>query len=486
MGDLNFTLILPVICLAAYALLVLLWVPFMRGSSRALALISMIGIGMTGFVLFRLWKNIEIAGPQQTAYDLVRIDGIGLFFSVLILLVGALSVLASVPLLERERIDQGEFYALLLFCLAGMFLMVQTTNLMVILIGLEVFSLALYVMTGLSRGRVRSVEAALKYFLLGAFSSGFIVYGMALTYGVTGTLDLTDVAQAAAAGPSRMLLVGMGLLLVGLAFKIGVVPFHHWVPDVYEGAPTNVTGFMAAATKTAAIAVLLRFLIGAFGAQSEMWIPLITGLAIVTMTVANLVALAQNNLKRLLAFSSIAHAGYLLIAVTCNPESGVRAILFYLTVYGLMTVGAFAVLSAIGSGDEDSERGYMIQDWAGIGWRKPLLGLAMLVFLVSMAGIPPTGGFLGKYLVFQSAIESKRYMLAVIGMLNAAVAAYYYLRVIVYMFMREPEAGTEAELEPVSPLTATVMVVSIVAVIYLGLAPGRLLNIIQSLADALI
>jgi len=393
-----------------------------------------------------------------------------------------LTVLVSIPFLERDEADQGEFYPLVLFCLAGMFLMLHTTHLIMVLIGLEVFSLALYVLTGLTRGRPRSVESALKYFLLGAFSSGFMVYGLALLYGATGSLDMLRIASVAATQTGPLLWIGMGLMLIGLAFKIAVVPFHQWVPDVYEGAPTNVTGFMAAATKTVAMAVLLRFLLGAFGDHQEIWVPLIKWLSILTMTVANLVALAQTNLKRMLAFSSIAHAGYLLIAVVSN--GGVAAILFYLTSYAFMTVGAFAILAAVGHGDAEGERGYELADWAGLGWSRPLLGLAMMVCLLSLAGIPPTGGFLGKYVVFQAAMQSKQYLLAVVGVLNAAVAAYYYLRVIVRMYMDDAEPE-EAPL-PTSPLMAGVMVVSVVGVLYLGLAPGHLLQLIQGLTGSLI
>jgi NADH-quinone oxidoreductase subunit N len=484
MGDLNFLLILPVVCLTSYALLAMLLVPLLRGSTRMLGLVALVGLGVTGATLVRLWAEWERRGSMETAFGMVRIDGFGLFFSFILLVVAALTVLASIHFLERDEADQGEFYPLILFCLAGMYLMLHTTHLMMVLIGLEVFSLALYVLTGLTRGRARSVESALKYFLLGAFSSGFIVYGLALLYGATGSLSMRRIGAIAAAEPTSMLWIGMGLVLIGLAFKIAVVPFHQWVPDVYQGAPTNVTGFMAAATKTVAIAVLLRFLIGAFGAHTEVWVPLIKWLAIFTMTVANLVALAQTNLKRLLAFSSIAHAGYLLIAVVCRPEDGVSAILFYLASYAFMTVGAFSILAAVGRGDAEGERGYNLSDWAGLGWQRPMLGLAMTFCLISLAGIPPTGGFLGKYVVFLAAIQSKQYLLAVVGVLNAAVAAYYYLRVIVRMYMDEAEAE-ELPL-PTSPVMAVVMIVSVVGVLYLGIAPGRVLELVQGLAGSLI
>ncbi len=482
MGDFELILAMPVVSLAGYALLTMLLVPLR--SNRWLAGITLLGLAVTGVSLYRSWTDWLHSGPLETAHGMIRIDGFGLFFSFILLIVAILTVLGSISFLEREQADQGEFYPLILFCLAGMFLMLQTNHLMMVLIGLEIFSLALYVLTGLTRGRARSVEAALKYFLLGAFSSGFIVYGMALLYGATGSLDLVRISAVVASEPSEMLWLGMGLVLIGLAFKIAVVPFHQWVPDVYEGAPTNVTGFMAAATKTVALAVLLRLLVGAFGAQSEVWIPLIKWLAILTMTVANLVALAQTNLKRLLAFSSIAHAGYLLIAVVCRPDLGVSAILFYLTSYAFMTIGAFAILAAVGRGDAERESGYTLTDWAGIGWKRPMLGVAMCIFLFSLAGIPPTGGFLGKYVVFQAAIQSKQYLLAVIGVLNAAIAVYYYLRVVVTMYMAQDE--TDELPLPVSPAMAAVMIFSVVGVIYLGIAPGRVLELVQGLAGSLI
>jgi NADH-quinone oxidoreductase subunit N len=488
MGDFNFYLVMPVVVLTAYALLTLLMVPVFRGNSTFLGPVTLVGIGLTAMFLVQLWRYTLAEGPAVTAFGLVRIDAFGVFISMVLLIVGALSVLASMRFLQREEADHPEFYPLMLISLAGMLLMVHTTHLIMVLIGLEIFSLALYVLTGLTRNRERSVESALKYFLLGAFSSGFLVYGMAMIYGASGagggtpTLDMNELAAAiAAGGASPLMWLGMGLALIGLAFKIAVVPFHQWVPDVYTGAPTTVTGYMAAATKTAAFAVLLRFLIGAFGEQMEVWVPLVTWLAIFTLTVANLIALAQTNLKRLLAFSSISHAGYILIAVVSVPELGVAAAVFYLTVYAFMTVGVFAVLAAVGRGDAAGESGYELSAWAGLGWRRPWLGVAMMLFLLSLAGIPLTGGFLGKYVVFQAAIKSELYGLAVIGALNATVAAYYYLRIIVAMYMREADGEPHTPL-PVTLSMATVMVVSVAGVLVLGLAPGWLLEIIRGLA----
>jgi NADH-quinone oxidoreductase subunit N len=417
---------------------------------------------------------------------MVHVDRLGVFMGLLVLAIGFLTLVFSGRFLEREEAEHGEFYALVLFALAGMVVMVQTTHLMVLLIGLEIFSVTFYVLCGLTRARARSIESALKYFLLGAFSSGFLVYGLALIYGTTGSLVLSEISQAASGHPSAALHVGLGLVLVGIGFKIALVPFHQWVPDVYTGAPTNVTALMATATKTVAFAALLRVLLGAFAESTAVWTPLLTWLAVLTMTVANVVALAQTNIKRLLAFSSIAHAGYLLIAVVCLPEYGVTAILYYLTTYAFMTIGAFAVAGAVGRGDAHEERGYdYVRSWGGLGSRKPFLALAMTVFMLSLAGIPPTGGFIGKYLIFQAAVRSNQWLLAIVGSVNAAIAAYYYLSVLLTMWFKP--APDEAEsIAPVAPSLAALLALAMAAVVYLGVAPERLIEIARGLAYTLI
>ncbi len=491
MSELQLPLILPVVILVAWALLVLLMTPFYVETGRGLAAavspwsVSLLGVSFGAWACVRQWRTI---GPDAatTAYGMVHVDRFGIYLSVLVLAVGFMTLLFSARFLEREGAEQGEFYALTLFALAGMVLMLETANLMMLLVGLEVFSLTLYVLCGLTRGRVRSIEAALKYFLLGAFSSGFLVYGLALLYGGAGSLNLAEIGRAAAERPSAILTIGLGLVIVGLAFKIAIVPFHQWVPDVYTGAPTNVTAFMAAATKTVAFAALIRVLVGAFGDEAAVWIPILTWLAVATMTVANLIALAQTNIKRLLAFSSIAHAGYLLIALVCIPELGIKAILFYLTTYAFMTVGAFGVAAAVGGGDARAESGYdFIASWAGLGVRQPILAAAMTLFLLSLAGIPPTGGFFGKYLIFQAAVQSKQWMLAVVGSLNAAIAAYYYLSVILTMWFKEPEEEASIS-SPLAPTLTVVLTIAAVAVVYLGIAPGRVLALIHGVATSLI
>ena len=487
MAEFSIPLVLPVLILVAWALLILLLrsVPEPESGGMLDRMLSpwtwsLLGTGFAGWACIKQW-GITLIEPQTTAYGMVRVDRFGVYMSLLVLAVGFLTLLFSSRFLSREGAEEPEFYAMALLALAGMVLMLQTTNLMMILIGLETFSLTLYVLCGLTRGRVRAIEAALKYFLLGAFSSGFLVYGLALTYGATGTLSLSQIPTDR---PSPMLTIGLGLVVIGFAFKIAAVPFHQWVPDVYTGAPTNVTAFMAAATKAVAFAALLRVLVGAFADKSALWIPLVTWLAILTMTVANLVALAQTNIKRLLAFSSIAHAGYLLIAVVCLPSLGIRAILFYLTTYAFMTIGAFTVAAAVGGGDERGESGYdFIASWAGLGRRQPWLAFAMTVFLLSMAGIPPTGGFFGKYLIFQAAVESRAWLLVIVGSLNAAVAAYYYLGVIMTMWFKEPDA--EAVPVPVSPSFAAVLTIAVAVVLWLGLAPSFLLDLTSGLSTSL-
>jgi NADH-quinone oxidoreductase subunit N len=491
MTELQLAYVLPVLILAGWGMLVLLMTPFFRETGRGWnAAISpwsasLLGMGMAIWSLSRQWGDPSFIGT--TAYGMVHVDRFGVYLGVIVVSVGFMTQLFSARFLEREGYEQGEFHALMLFALAGMVLMLQTTNLMMILIGLEIFSLTLYVLCGLTRGRVRSIESALKYFLLGAFSSGFLVYGLALIFGATGSLNLVDIA-AHAEHASPMLIMGLGLVIVGLGFKIAIVPFHQWVPDVYTGAPTNVTAFMAAATKIVAFAALIRVLQGAFVHQPALWVPIITFLAVATMTVANLIALAQTNIKRLLAFSSIAHAGYLLIALVCVRDIGVQAIVFYLTTYAFMTVGAFAVAAAVGGGDRAEERGYdFITSWAGLGARRPFLAVAMTIFLLSMAGIPPTGGFFGKYLIFQAAVDSKLWMLAIVGSLNAVVGAYYYLNVVLTMWFKHPESDAAAtDASPLPWSYAAVLTIAIIATLYLGIIPSRVLELGERIASTLI
>jgi NADH-quinone oxidoreductase subunit N len=384
-------------------------------------------------------------------------DGFTVFFTLLFCGITAISVLLSWDYLKRMKINHAEYYALLLSATLGMIIMAASNDLITIFVGLELMSLALYVLVGFRRGRLDSNEAALKYFLLGAFSTGFLLYGIALLYGATGTTNLTAMTGFLADSPrldNPLLLLGSLLLLVGFGFKIAAVPFHMWTPDAYEGAPTTVTGYMSVGAKAAAFAALLRVVLGAFADLQLDWRPILSWLAILTMTVGNVTALLQNNLKRMLAYSSIAHAGYVLVAIVAGGTEGASAALFYLAVYSLMNLGAFGLLSLLGRGREER---VLISDLNGLGFRQPFLGLAMAVFLLSLGGIPPLAGFMGKVYVFSVAVKAGLIPLVIVGVLNSVVSIFYYLRVTVAMYMHEPQ-GEPVTVAWTAPAVAGVVI----------------------------
>jgi NADH-quinone oxidoreductase subunit N len=390
-------------------------------------------------------------------------DGFSLFFTLLFCGIAAIAVLLSWDYARRTRIGHTEYYALLLSATLGMILMAATNDLIVIFLGLELMSLALYVMVGFRRSRLESNEAALKYFLLGAFASGFLLYGIALLYGATGTTNLQRMTEFLAASPlsnNPLLVVGGLLLLTGFAFKVAAVPFHMWTPDAYEGAPTAVTGFMAAGAKAAGFAALLRVALHALGGANQGWAPMLQAVAILTMTIGNVTALAQNNLKRMLAYSSIAHAGYLLVGVVAGGTDGSSAALFYLVVYAVMNLGAFGVLTLLG---RQREERVSLTDIAGLGFRHPLLGIAMTFFMLSLGGIPPTAGFMAKVYLFGVAVKAGYVPLVIVAVLNSVVSVFYYLRVTVAMYMEEP-AG-----EPVGVSWAAPGAIALVACLALTL-----------------
>jgi NADH-quinone oxidoreductase subunit N len=366
-------------------------------------------------------------------------DGFTVFFTLLFCGVAAVAVLLSWDYAKRMRIAGAEYYALILSATLGMLLMAASNDLITIFLGLELMSLALYVLVGIRRGQLASNEAALKYFLLGAFASGFLLYGIALLYGATGTTNLARMAEFLGASPlpnNALLIVGGLLLLTGLAFKIAAVPFHMWTPDAYEGAPTAVTAFMSAGAKAAGFAALLRVVLHPLAGVHANWAPLLSVVAMLTMTVGNVTALLQVNLKRMLAYSSIAHAGYLLVAVVAGGADGASAALFYLAAYSVMNLGAFGVLTLLGRGQEER---VTISDLAGLGFRSPWLGFAMTIFMLSLGGIPPTAGFLAKVYLFGTALKAGWTPLVIVGVLNSVVSVFYYLRVTVAMYMEEPQ-----------------------------------------------
>ena len=463
--------ILPEMILIAAAIVVLLSDLYLADERKKL-LCHLSIAGAAAAMLAVLWLG---TGRIEGFSGMIVHDGLGAFSSLTILAAALLTLLMSVGYSEWEGTRKGEFYALLLLSVAGMLFMAKGTDLMTVFLGLETMSIPIYCLVGFHRNRMTSLEAALKYFLLGAFATGFLLYGIALIYAVAGTTKIAGVA--AAAGDLRLsgnpvFLSGIGLLLVGFGFKVSLVPFHMWTPDAYEGAPTVVTAFMGAAVKAAAFAALIRVALLVFPA----FLPLMGGilwvLAALTMTVGNLSALLQDNMKRMLAYSSIAHAGYVLVGLVAADVAGGQAALFYLLVYAFMTLGAFGGIMLVAQREDD---GYDIRHFSGIGFRHPLLGGLLSLFLVSLAGIPPTAGFVGKFYLFGAAVRNGYVLLAVLGVLNSAVSVYYYLRPVVYMYMMPAPDGAAAP-RPSRAAFSLALCTSAAAVLVLGVVPRSVLD----------
>jgi NADH-quinone oxidoreductase subunit N len=437
-----------------------------------------IAVGITavaGLVALLQWAN----PPLSSFYGMVRGDGYAYFIDALLAGIGVVTLLLTLRYNEARGIMRGEFYPLMLFSLAGMMLMGHAMNLIVVFIAVELLSIPLYILCGLARQRLESEESAMKYFLMGAFASGFLVYGIALVYGATGTTSLgelpTILSATTRAYDPTLLFAGAALILVGLGFKVAAAPFHMWTPDVYEGAPTTVTAFMATATKVAGFAAIIRVFMFGFEPLVAQWQPIVAAIAALTMIVGNVTALAQNNLKRILAYSSIAHAGYVLVGVSAGNAAGATAVLFYLAAYAFTTLAAFAVIAAIGSGKEENQS---IDAYAGLGRRKPMLALVMAIAMFSLIGIPPTAGFFGKYFLIGAAISANLTWLAVVMMLTSVVSAYFYLRIVVTMYMREPQADGEAIAN--NAPRALAAAISAAAVLVFGIMSTPLLNMITA------
>ena len=474
-------LLMPLFILTGGACVLLAWAAVSEKTVRAQAWFAGIVHVAALWSITQLWN----AEGWPILNGMLVVDRYALFFSGICVISSLATVLVSTGYLQRFNIHRGEYYALLLLSTAGMFVLVTAYDLMSIFLGIELMSLAIYVIVGFRRRDFLANEAAMKYFLLGAFAIAFFLYGMSIIYGLCGTMNFKGIVVEATSRElvqNPAFLFAVALLLVGFVFKVSAVPFHMWVPDVYQGAPSPVTGYMAGAVKAASFAAFLRLFYMSFMPARAQWVEIVAVLAIATMTVGNIVALVQRNVKRMLAYSSIAHAGYILIGMAALGIDNTKAasgVMFYLAVYAFMTLGAFALVSAL-ENREDS-RGIELDDFSGLGLRRPVLGFTMALFMFAMAGIPPTGGFFGKYYIFSAAIDRGLTWLAVVGVLNSALSLYYYLRVVVYMYMRKPKTDATPVFDDWG--VRLVLFVSVVATIWLGLGPSGVLPGIETVLD---
>ena len=465
----NWQLLMPELIIILTFILVVIFDLFDSLQKTFTAWITIVGS------VIALYVSIDMLqmGTEGTEFsNMIQVDKYSLFFNVIFLVSTILVVLISMNYLGRQDRRQGEYYLLILLATLGMMLMAAGNELIVVFLGLELMSLSLYVLAGYFQRSMASSEAGMKYLLLGAFASGFFLYGIALIYGGAGTTSIPQIASALTVDArSPLLLSGMFLLVVGFGFKVALVPFHQWAPDVYEGAPTSIAAFISAGPKAAGFAAFLRIFMDALQNLQSEWIVLVTILAALTMTVGNLAAIAQRNIKRMLAYSSIAHAGYVLVGLAAANKDGISGAMFYLLVYCVMNIGAFGVVILARTEDGES---LMISDYAGLGFKKPLLALFMTIMLLSLAGFPPTAGFVGKFYIFRSAVESGQIWLVIIGAINTAISAFYYLRVVVAMYMREPEAELDFLAYP--RLLIIALTLAAIGVVLIGILPSYFLS----------
>src|SRR5438093_4349737 len=461
--------ILPELVLSIFGMVVMVVDPLIdeRRNQRTLGNIAL--LGSLAAIVATLYQS---QFPGSAFWNMVNVDTFSVFFHFVVAAVTILVILSSYEYMEVQQIRAGEYYGLILSGAVGMMLMSSAVELVLIFIALEISSISTYILAGFRRRSAISSEAPVKYFLLGSFATAFFLYGVALMFGATGSTSIDKIGEALGqytnGGGPILAYIGVALMFVGLGFKVAAAPFHVWTPDVYEGAPSPVVGFMSTAPKAAVFAVLLRIMFEA-NAPGRLWLIWVT--AALSMTLGNLGALVQDNVKRLLAYSSIAHAGYLLVAFAALPSSGIPAAMFYAASYAAMNVGAFAVVSHFASA---GERYVTLEDYSGLGRRSPLLAATLTIFLLSLIGIPITGGFFAKFYVFSAALQANLVGLVIIGVLNSAVGAYYYLRVMVVMYMREPRE--EAPLPPVPTGLRAALTLTVFATIYLGILPGRVLE----------
>lgn len=473
-------LILPEILLTLTGALVMVLTPLFgpTASRRPLGVLAL--LGTLGAIAA---SAIQLQLPACAAfYGSIQMDAFSTYFHLLIGCILFLTLLVSLDHFDGVSGHVGELYALLLFSAVGMMLMASATELLMVFIGLEISSISTYVLAGFRKHSAASVEAAIKYFLLGSFATAFFLYGVALCFGATGSTNIYAIAQGAASGaPPVLLTTALGLVLIGLGFKVSAAPFHVWTPDVYEGAPAPIVGFMSTAPKAAAFAVLLRITYAGFGAYAHTWTVLLWAIAAISMTLGNLGALTQQNVKRMLAYSSIAHAGYLLVAFTAFSADGVAAASFYIAAYAAMNVGAFAIISYL-AGPE--ERRVRLREYAGMAKIHPFASAAMALFLLSLIGVPFTAGFFGKFYVFTAAMHAGRWVLVLLGLLNSGLAAFYYLRLLAQMYMQPYDSALGDVPTPVRPAFVLGSAFLVAAVLVLGIVPDRVLRLAQSGASA--
>lgn len=469
----NMALIMPeIVVLSGACLLILLDLVLDQNQKHIIAYLSLlvILIAAVGTWIFAGYNSGDILGRMFT------IDGYSTFFKMVFYLSTFLAVLLSVSYIKIEGVERGEYYILMLFALSGMMVMASGTDLLSIYVGLELMALSIYVLTGFIQYNGRSNEAAMKYVILGAFSSGILLYGISLVYGVTGTTQLSDLAAAVqnTGGMDMALVLAIIFLVAGFGFKVAAVPFHMWAPDVYEGAPTSITAFMSVGPKAASFAVILRVFIGALGTVSVNWVSLIAVLSVVTMAVGSIVALSQTNIKRMLAYSSIAHAGYALLGLVAGGPDGIAAVMLYMLIYTFMNMGIFGTIILMRKGNF---RGENIEDYTGLSKVNKGAALLMLIFLFSLAGIPPTAGFVGKFYIFMALIRSGYVSLAVIAVIMSAISAYFYIRIVMLIYMKEPTREFDLARSPANSLA---LAIAVAGTILIGILPTWFLDMAKS------
>jgi NADH-quinone oxidoreductase subunit N len=469
----EYAAIIPLVIVALAGMFAMLAEAFRQpGDRMPIAGLGLIGLVGAAIASTFLWDT------DRSSFGVIRADNFSLFINIILCTVGVLTMLFSHEVVERENLPAGEYYALTLFAICGMMMMAAATDLLVVFVALEIFSLAVYVLTGLRRPNPASAEAAFKYFLLGSFSSAFFLYGIAFIFAVSGSTRFEQISVAlssqGAGAPPTLAVMAVGLLAVGFAFKISAVPFHMWTPDAYEGAPTIVTAFMSTGVKAAAFGAFVRVFLSPLEPLQPQWMPVLSVVAAATMIVGTVVGVVQTNLKRMLAYSSIAHAGYLLLGIVAATSANgtcKAAILFYLLTYAVTNLGALGIVALLGTPENEHDE---LRDFAGLGETRPGLAALMTVFLLSLGGFPPTAGFIGKWYIFSAAIQEGHYWLAILGVLTSVVSVFFYLRIVVMMYFTE---GAEVHRPRVPATAAAGLALAVIAVFYLGMLPARVLQL---------